>query len=85
MLYVLSSVASFGCTISLRVSRVTVPVLALTNMAPYSASETEEATCFRTVDWHIRGEFERCVQSECLLLPSKKYLPMRDLALGSER
>jgi hypothetical protein len=33
---------------------VTVPVLPLTNRAPYSASATEEATCLRTVGWQSR-------------------------------
>jgi hypothetical protein len=85
VLSVLRSVASYGCPISLRVSRVTVPVLALTKMAPYSVSAMEETTYFRTLDWHSSGPFERCVHWECVLLPRKKYPPMRDLALGSER
>jgi hypothetical protein len=37
--------------------RVAVPVLVLTDTAPNSASATEETTCLRMVEWHIRGEW----------------------------
>jgi hypothetical protein len=43
--FAMPSLASWGWPISFSVSRVTVPVLALTNRAPYSASATEETTC----------------------------------------
>jgi hypothetical protein len=69
---VLSSAASWGCPISFSVSRMTVPVLELTNRAPYRASETEETTCLRTLDWHSRIPLEREGHWECLLLPRKK-------------
>jgi hypothetical protein len=49
----------WGWPIYFSVSRVTVPVLALKNRAPYSASATEETTCLRTVDWQSRGPLER--------------------------